>query len=67
MAQNKSDMQKSFDFLKDSGGTELKNSTGIKIGNTTYKPSESGKSIITTNGDTYTTHREVKNAVNGKK
>ncbi len=32
MAQNKSDMQKSFDFLKDSGGTELKNSTGIKIG-----------------------------------
>ena len=67
MAQNPKDMSKSFDFLKDNGGTSLKNSNGIRIGDTTYKPSESGKSVITDKGDRYTSFTDLKTSVNGKK
>jgi len=67
MAQNKKDMQKSFEFLKESGGTSLSNSNGIRLGNTIYKPSESGRSVVTDKGERYTSHTDLRKSVNGKK
>lgn len=65
-SMNQNEKKDAIGFLKKNGGTELQNSNGVRIGNTVYKDSESGKSIITNKGDKFPTLHDLKTSVNNK-